>query len=147
MIAVASHTDDNISVHPSQNDIGHLERIHTMTTISTQLAETVKEDTSASKLEDMLLKLYLDFWDVFSKESFDELPERKQWDHVINLEPKSQPFSRKVHPIFPIEQKELNNFLEENLSSSRICPSKSLMVSLGFLVKMKDGKLQFLQDY
>ena len=78
---------------------------------------------------------------MFSKESFDELPEQKQWDHVIDLKPESQPFSMKVFPMSPIKQKELNDFLKENLSSGHICPSKSLMASLVFFVKKKDGKL------
>ena len=47
----------------------------------------------------------------------------------------------------PVEQKELNDFLEENLLSSCIHPSKSPMVSPVFFVKKKDGKLQFVQDY
>ena len=89
----------------------------------------------------MLLKPYLSFWDMFSKESFDELPERKQWDHVIDLKPESQPFSTKVYPMSPVEQKELDDFLKENLLSSRICPLKSPMASLVFFVKKKDGRL------
>ena len=64
-----SHLDDNISVHPGETTSDTLERIHAMTTISTRLAEDAKGDTPAAKLEDMLLKPYLDFWDVFSKES------------------------------------------------------------------------------
>ena len=94
----------------------------------------------------MLPKPYLSFRDVFSKESFDELPERKQWDHAIDLKPESQPFSMKVYPMSLVEQKELDDFLEENLSSGRICPSKSLMASPVF-VKKKDGRLRFVQDY
>ena len=78
---------------------------------------------------------------MFSKESFDELPEWKQWDHVIDLKPESRPFSTKVYPMSQIEQKELNDFLEENLSSGRIRPSKSPMASPVFFVKKKDGKL------
>ena len=113
----------------------------------TQLAEAAKEDTPAAKLKEMLPKPDLGFWDMFSKESFDELPERKQWDHVINLKPESQPFSTKVYPMSPVEQKELNDFLEENLSSGRIRPSKSPMASPVFFVKKKDGRLQFVQDY
>ena len=95
----------------------------------------------------MLPKPYLNFRDVFSKESFDELPEWKQWDHTIDLKPESQLFSVKVYPMSPIEQKELDDFLEENLSSGRICPSKSPMASPVFFVKKKDGKLRFVQDY
>ena len=66
---------------------------------------------------------------MFSKESFDELPKWKQWDHVINLKPESQPFSMKVYPMSLVEQKELDDFLEENLSSSCIRPLKSPMAS------------------
>ena len=50
-------------------------------------------------------------------------------------------------PVSPVEQKELNDFLNENLSSSHIHPSKSPMASLVFFVKKKDGKLRFVQDY
>ena len=84
---------------------------------------------------------------MFSKESFDELPKRKQWDHAIDLKPESQPFSMKVYPMSPVEQKELDDFLEENLSSGRIRPLKSLMASPVFFVKKKDGRLRFVQDY
>ena len=100
-----------------------------MTTISMRLTEVAKEDTPTAKLEEMLPKPYLGFWDVFSKKSFDELPEQKQWDHAIDLKPESQPFSTKVYPMSPIKQKELNDFLEENLSSGCIHPSKSPMES------------------
>ena len=124
-----SHLDDKILVQLVEVTSDTSERIHVMTTISTQLAEAAKEDTPAAKLKDLLLKPYLDFRDVFSKESFDELPEQKQWDHVIDLKPGSQPFSMKVYPMPRNEQKELNDFLKENLSSSRIHPSKSLMAS------------------
>ena len=47
----------------------------------------------------------------------------------------------------PVEQKELDKFLEENLESGRIHPSKSLMVSPVFFVDKKDSKLRFMQDY
>ena len=78
---------------------------------------------------------------MFTKESFGELPEQKQWDHTIELVPGSRPFSTNVYPISPIEQKELDDFLDKNLSSGCIHPSKSLMASLVFFVKKKDGKL------
>ena len=68
-------------------------------------------------------------------------------DHAIDLKPESQPFSTKVYPMSPVEQKELDDFLEENLSSGRIHPLKSPLGSPVFFVKKKDGKLQFVQDY
>ena len=65
-----------------------------MTTISMRLTEAAKDDTPAAKLEEILPKPYLGFQDMFSKESFDELPEQKQWDHAINLKPESQQIGR-----------------------------------------------------
>ena len=70
--------NDNISVHLVEATSETSERIHAMTMISMQLAEAAKEDTLTAKLKQMLLKPYLGFWDMFSKESFDELPEWKQ---------------------------------------------------------------------
>ena len=71
----SSPLDNNVLVHLVEVTSETSERIHAMTTILTQLAEAAKEDTTTAKLEEMLLKPYLSFWDVFSKESFDELPE------------------------------------------------------------------------
>jgi len=45
------------------------------------------------------------------------------------------------------EQKELDQFLKENLETGRICPSKSPMASPVFFIKKKDGTLQLVQDY
>ena len=53
----------------------------------------------------------------------------------------------KVYPLNPNEQKALEDFIEENLSSGRIRPSKSPMASPFFFVKKPDGKLRPTQDY
>src|SRR6266481_8309164 len=98
-------------------------------------------------LKDILPEPYHTFRDIFSKESFDKLPEQKQWYHAIDLVPGAQPFSTKVYLMSPVEQKELNKFLEENLASGQICPSKSPMASPVFFVNKKDSKLRFMQDY
>ena len=47
----------------------------------------------------------------------------------------------------PVEQKELDSFLEENLCTGRICPSKSPMAAPVFFIKKKDGSLWLVQDY
>ena len=52
---------------------------------------------------------------VFTKEDFDTLPEYYCWNHAIELLPDSEPRSSKVYPLSPVEQRELNTFLEENL--------------------------------
>ena len=71
--------------------------------------------------------------------------------HALNYanscKPESQLFSMKVYPMSLIKQKELNDWLKENLLNGCIHPLKSLMASLVFFVKKKDGKLWFVQDY
>ncbi|KNZ80709.1 hypothetical protein J132_04798 [Termitomyces sp. J132] len=53
----------------------------------------------------------------------------------------SKPLSCKVYLLAPKEQDKLDAFLQENLDSSHICPSKSPMASLVFLIKKKNGSL------
>ena len=131
---------------PESCGMGH-RTIKASTTISQQLAEKANESVQEKAFEDLVPESYHDFKDVFSKESFDQLPSRKPWDHAIELIPDAQPFSTKVYPMSPIEQRELDSFLEENLKSHRIRPSKSPMASPVFFVKKKDGNLRFVQDY
>ena len=56
-----------------------------------------------------------EFTSVFSKQTFDVLPEPREWDHAIELIPGSKPSGCKIYPLLPAEQKELDMFLKENL--------------------------------
>jgi hypothetical protein len=58
-----------------------------------------------------------------------------------------KPANCKVYPISLLEQKELDAFIAEGLSTGRIHPSKSSMVSPVFFIKKKDRALWFVQDY
>ncbi|KAF8825753.1 hypothetical protein HHX47_DHR6000143 [Lentinula edodes] len=89
----------------------------------------------------------IEYADVFSKKDFDQMPERCPWDHAIELTPGSKPVDCKVYPLSPLEQKALDEFLEENLRSGQIRPSRSPMASPFFFVKKKDGTLWPVQDY
>jgi len=84
---------------------------------------------------------------VFAKEDFDILPEHYKWDHAIELIPGAEPKSSKVYPLSPLEQTELDAFLEENLCTGRIRPSKSPITAPMFFIKKKDGSLRLVQDY
>ncbi|KAG6872325.1 hypothetical protein C0995_010806 [Termitomyces sp. Mi166 len=50
-----------------------------------------------------LKKEYVNFENVFSKVSFDSLPEHKQWDYMIKLVPDTEPSSCKVYSLAPQE--------------------------------------------
>jgi len=84
---------------------------------------------------------------VFAKEDFDILLDHRQWDHAIELVPGSEPKSLRVYSLSPVEQKELDSFLEKNLHTRRICPSKSPMATPVFFIKKKNSSLQLVQDY
>jgi len=107
----------------------------------------VEESHKWAPTETEVPKHLQDFGDVFAKESFDELPNQKVWNHAIELEPGSEPSNCKVYPLSPNEQTKLNAFLQENLHSGHIHPSKLLMASPVFFIKKKEGALWLVQDY
>jgi len=53
----------------------------------------------------------------------------------------------KVYPLSPLEQAELDAFLEKNLHTRCIWPSKSPIAAPVFFIKKKDGSLWLVQDY
>jgi len=84
-------------------------------TISQKLAEGARRALEMWKGLLTLSDCTKGFELVFAKEDFDILPEHRQWDHTIKLILGSEPKSSKVYPLSPVEQKELDSFLEENL--------------------------------
>jgi len=89
----------------------------------------------------------VEFRFVFAKKDFNILPEHRKWDHAIELTPRVEPKSSKVYSLSPLEQEELNTFLEENLHIRQIRPSKFPIAAPMFFIKKKDGSLQLVQDY
>ena len=81
---------------------------------------------------------YLDFFDKYKVECFTE---SRPWDHKIELKEGFQPKLFKTYNLTPEEQKELDNWIKENLDKGYIRLSQSLMASPFFYVKKKDGKL------
>src|SRR5258708_21689991 len=111
------------------------------------LAQEVQKAEGSQPLKDMVLTQYHDFRDVFSKEAFDELPPQKAWDHAIDLTPRTELPCSQMFRLSPAEQKELDDFLQENLANGHIHPSKSPMGAPVFFIKKKDGSLHLVQDY
>ena len=118
--------------------------IRASSTISQRLAEAFQMNEEAATPVPEYLR---EFTSIFSKQSFDVLPEPKEWDHAVELIPGSKPSGCKVYPLLPAKQKELDAFLKENLETGRIRPSKSPMSSPVFFIKKKDGSLRLVQDY
>ena len=113
-------------------------------TISQRLAEAYQTNAEAQNpVPDYLREFTL----VFSKTSFDVLPDPRELDHAVELIPRSKPSGCKVYPLLLNEQKELDAFLKENLKTGQIQLSKSPMSSPVFFIKKKDGSLWLVQDH
>jgi len=118
-----------------------------MTITSQHLAEGTRCSAETQAAATPLPAYVTEFRSVFAKEDFDILPEHCKWDHAIELIPGVEPKSSKVYPLSPLEQAELNAFLEKNLHTGRIRPSKSPIAAPMFFIKKKDGLLCLVQDY
>jgi len=114
---------------------------------SQKLAEGARRSVEARKEPFISPDCVKGFESIFAKKDFDVLPEHRQWDHAIELIPGVEPKSSKVYSLSPVEQKELDSFLEKNLHTGRIRPSKSPMAAPVFFIKKKDGSLRLVQDY
>jgi len=151
-----NNADDDDSVDLPLEDGDHIlvasippeeQFIHALLTTSQQLAEAFHKNNKPKTFCDSVLSHLHDFEDMFAKSSFDALLNHKPWDHVIELIPDAKPVNCMVYSLAPNEQKELDQFILENLQTGHIHPSKSLMASLVFFIKKKDGSLCLIQDY
>ena len=115
--------------------------------LSTEIVIQSGEAKRAQTFEEIVPEAYHEFKDVFDKETFDELPPRRPWDHAIELLPGDHKVDCKTYNLTNVEQKGLDEFLEENLKTGHIRPSKSPFASAFFFIKKKDGKLRLVQDY
>jgi len=118
-----------------------------MATTSQRLTEGARCSAEAQAAATPLPTYVVEFRSVFAKEDFDMLLEHHKWDHAIELIPRVEPKLSKVYPLSPLEQAELDAFLEENLRTRQIRPSKSPMAAPVFFIKKKDGSLRLVQDY
>ena len=113
--------------------------LHITSTISQKLVKGACRALEAQKGLFTLPNCAREFESVFAKEDFNIL---RQQDHAIKLVSGLAPRSSKVYFLSLVEQKELDSFLEENLCTGRICPSKFSMVALVFFIKKKDSSCQ-----
>jgi len=94
--------------------------LRAVATTSQRLAEGARHSAEAQAAATPLPIYVAEFRSVFAKEDFDILPEHRKWDHAIELIHGAEPKSSKVYPLSPLEQVELDAFLEENLHTGRV---------------------------
>jgi hypothetical protein len=77
---------------------------------------------------------------MFEKKNFDKLPGRQEWDHEINLVPDApKELPAQNYCMTPVEQQALDEFINEELKTGKICPSKSPYAAPCFFIAKKDG--------
>src|ERR1700760_4562195 len=117
------------------------------TTMATTLAvQAMNKD--AKTWQEQVPKQYHKYGKVFSETEAQRFPQKRPWDHAIELFPEApQTLDCKIYPLAPGEQQALDVFLHEHLEKGYIRPSKSPYASPFFFIKKKDGKLRPVQDY
>src|SRR3979490_2444529 len=144
------HFDDSFDDEIEDSDRIFVAHIHgeddehfvrAASTVLQRLAEAFTKNSKATSFRDAVPSSLHEFEDVFSEGAFDHLPKRRKWDHAIELEREPSPGFRKVYPMSPEEQRELDAFLEEALATGRIRHSKSPIGAPVFFIKRKDGRL------
>jgi ADP-heptose:LPS heptosyltransferase len=115
--------------------------IQAKTPVSQKLAHESVKDQEANKktLDELLPEHYQEYKQVFEKAASERFPERKPWDHTIDLKEDFVPRDCKIYPLTPSEDTLMNNFLDKNLAKGYIQPSKSPMASPFFFVAKKDA--------
>jgi hypothetical protein len=121
--------------------------IHALSMVSGWLVEVFAKISKPKGFEDIVLKSLHTYANVFSETAFDSLPERRKWNHTIELEREPSPGFHKVYLMTLTEWTEMDAFLEEALATGHIRQSKSPLGVPVFFIKKKDGKLRFVQDY
>jgi hypothetical protein len=84
---------------------------------------------------------------LFSKETAGRFPPRRKWDHRIDLKPNFVPEKGKIYNLSPKENRELRDFIDENMERGYIRPTDSPQTAPFFFVKKKDGTGRPCQDY
>jgi hypothetical protein len=91
--------------------------VHALSTVSRRLAEAFAKNSKLKDFHDIVPMSLHTYADVFSKTTFDSLPECCKWDHAIELEGKPSPGFCKVYLMTLTEQIEMDAFLEEALAT------------------------------
>jgi hypothetical protein len=66
-----------------------------LSTVSGHLAEAFAKNSKPKGFEDIVPTTLHKYADIFSETAFDSLPERRRWDHAIELEREPSPDSER----------------------------------------------------
>jgi len=131
---------------PVQVDNGEIS-IRAKTSISQSLVHGA-EMKERKPFESLVPKEYHEYQSVFEKTASERFPEKRPWDHRIDLKPKFVPKNSKIYPMNQKEEEEMNKFIDDNLKKGFIRKSTSPQASPFFFIAKKDSEaLRPCQDY
>ena len=105
------------------------------------------DESTLEEAQKLVPHKYWECLDVFSKSKSKHMLLRKPWDHGIDLKEDFPLKKGRLIPLSVDEQKEVEAFLDDQLSKGYIRPSNSQQTSPVFFVPKKDGKKHMVQDY
>ena len=89
---------------------------------------------------ELVLPQYHVYLDIFEKKASECMLLCKPWDHAIDLVLDFKPIKSRIYPCSPMEQAEIDAFIDDQLVKGYIHPS-TLDQTLGvFFIPKKDGK-------
>jgi hypothetical protein len=106
-----------------------------------------KEVINLVSLPKCVKQMLDEFLEVMPTKLHDELPPKKQVDHVIEVMLGVAPLVKAPYRMSHKELKELKVQLEKLLAKGYIKPSKSPYEALVLFVHKKDGTLKMFMDY
>ena len=114
----------------------------------TKATETIEQDNGEISKEpdktnpEDLPEYIQPFTHLFNKKKFENLPERCEWDHKINLmEEALKKLNTKAYAMTLKEEEALNQWLDKQLKTGLMVESKSRYVAPYFYIPKKDGSL------
>jgi len=131
----------------NHQDISFISNRRTQTTEKDKEQQKIGKKLDPTNPED-LLDYICPFTHLFNKKKFEKLPDRREWDHKINLmENAPKELNAKTYAMTIKEDKVLNQWLDEQLKAGLIKESKSRYAASYFYIPKKDRSLRLVQDY
>ena len=94
--------------------------IRAKTNLAMDLAIKESAKRKEQTLEEMVPKELIQYQSVFDKDAANRFPERRSWDHAIDLQPDFLLKKAHVYPLSLPEQDKLKEFITENLEKGYI---------------------------
>jgi hypothetical protein len=104
------------------------------------MAQKIDQKYCKPEQEILLPPEYKDYTSVFEKEASEHFPDRRPWDHAIELHDDFVPKKGQIYPLPLKQQSSLDEWIKEQLQKVYIRTSKSPQATPFFFVEKKDAK-------